>query len=164
MTRGKIYKLIHALPRKRGKPVAIHNLHITLAFLGAVDAKQQACLQEQARNVSGTPFKLVLTQLGYFPKSQVIWLGLAHCPEPLQSLANALNLGVNACGFSSDPRPFSPHLTLFRKAVPAPTSPTITPVEWPIDSFYLVESKTLPQGAEYRVLQRFPLSDAGLQG
>lgn len=144
--------------------MTIHNLHITLAFLGNVNAAQQECLREQARKVNGTPFTLVLTQLGYFPKSQVIWLGPTHCPQPLQSLSSALSLGINACGFPSDPRPFSPHLTLFRKALPTHSTPKITPVEWPIDSFFLVESKTHPQGAEYHVLQHFPLSETEHHG
>ena len=138
--------------------MAVQNLHITLAFLGAVEESKLNCLNDEANKIIGEPFKLSLTQLGYFPRPRVIWLGPANCPEPLRSLVATLNSGLKSCGFRPDVRPFSAHVTLFRKAIPATSNTNITPLDWPIDHFCLVESKTHPQGVQYLVLQCFPLN------
>ena len=162
-TRDKLLRIVRSLPRKRGRPVAAQNLHITLVFLGAVKESELGCLKEQASQVVGVPFKLSLTQLGYFSRPRVIWLGPANCPEPLSSLVAALNNGLQPCGFRPDARPFSAHVTLFRKAIPTTSNTKITPVEWSIDHFCLVESKTHPRGVDYNVLQYFSL-EKGLSG
>ena len=138
--------------------MAVQNLHITLAFLGAVEESEFSCLKMQANEIIGEPFRLSLTQLGYFPRPRVIWVGPACCPEPLRSLVAALHSKLQACGCRSDVRPFSAHVTLFRKAIPATSEITITPIEWSIDQFCLVESKTHPRGVNYDVVQYFSLN------
>ena len=49
------------------------------------------------------------------------------------------------------------YATLARKARRARLPDSIEPIQWPISSFALVESKTLPTGAEYSVLRTWPL-------
>ena len=44
-----------------------------------------------------------------------------------------------------------------RKAMRGPTRPDIPPLAWRADSFVLVESLTLPEGVQYRVVRRWPL-------
>src|SRR5262245_36324991 len=57
------------------------NVHLTLRFLGEVDAGQQRALTEgYTRLVETQPvFQLSLTRLGFFPNARaprIVWLGL----------------------------------------------------------------------------------------
>jgi 2'-5' RNA ligase len=43
-----------------------------------------------------------------------------------------------------------------RKAVPTKPLPELETVNWQVENFCLVESKTRPQGVHYEVLQTYP--------
>ena len=140
-----------------GRPVAEENLHITLAFLGSVDAVQHACVEEVATAIQLPSFELILDQIGYWARPRVLWLGAREIPEPLQLLVNTLNKGCGDCGLSLDKRPFKAHLTLKRKVHQAPPTEEVKPVLWPVERFVLVKSNTLPQGVQYEVVREWLL-------
>lgn len=52
---------------------------------------------------------------------------------------------------------FRPHVTLARKVYRSARTIELQPVTWSFTDFVLVDSKTLPEGAVYTVLERFPL-------
>lgn len=135
----------------------MENLHITLAFIGSVDGTMCRCLQAQAARIKAVPFNLTLAKVGYFTRAKVMWLGPQSCPESLRGLVRRLSEGLSHCGYRPDPRPFAAHLTLFRKAQPSKLNMEISPVQWRVEAFCLVESKTYPRGVQYHVLQRYPL-------
>ena len=54
------------------------------------------------------------------------------------------------------PEQFRPHVTLARKVYRPPRVMEIDPVTWSLADFVLVDSKTLPEGSVYTVLERFP--------
>lgn len=140
-----------------GKPMAPENLHITLAFIGGVSADKRLCLENMASSLQIQAFTLTLDHAGHWPRPQVIWLGSRETPLPLRELANRLNAGLAACGLQAETRPFAAHLTVMRKARRGPLRCEIAPLVWPVSDFVLVESLTLPQGAQYRVVKRWPL-------
>lgn len=154
--RKELVLLQRSISHYHGKPVAAQNLHITLAFIGTVDSVMKECVQARARRISLEPFSMTMTKLGYFRRSKVMWLGPPDCPSPLKSLVQRLNSELEVCGYRSDKRFFSPHITLFRKAGPLKHATVIAPLCWHIDRFCLVQSTTLPQGAVYRVLCYYP--------
>ena len=156
--RAKVTKWRRSLHQRRAKPVAEDNLHITLVFIGAVDSRMRACLEAQAAEVEGEAFELRLSRPGHFARSKVIWLGPDPTPQAARSLVVALNARLQVCGFRPERRAFSAHMTLFRKAVPAGFSSTIEPIQWKVDSFFLVESDTRPEGVQYSVVREFPLT------
>ena len=141
----------------RGRKMRTENLHITLAFIGGVDESTCDCLQQMASAIHLPPFQLTLDRLGHFPKPRVIWLGSNETPEPLQSLVNAVKRGLLECGLEPETRPFHTHLTLMRKVPKNIILDELEALEWSISDFCLVESHTLPEGAEYRVLKRWSL-------
>ena len=157
--RAQLASVVSAMPHRLGKPVANRNLHITLVFLGLVDADMTACFHNQALNIIGKPFRITLSELGYFRRSRVLWLGSEQCPEPLLALVQILNGKLKSCGFRPETRPFSPHITLFRKAHPLRGGLSDIKIEWQVDSFYLVESQTRPEGAQYHLVQEYPLNE-----
>ncbi len=132
------------------------NLHITLNFLGMLDADTRDCLEQAAGEIIAPPFELTLDRFGYWPRPRVMWLGCNEMPEPLGELVQALNRVVEQCGLQPERRPYHPHLTLLRKAKQVPTMPA-PELHWPVNDFVLVESASTPGGVEYRVLRSWPL-------
>jgi 2'-5' RNA ligase len=153
-----LYKLGRAIAAPGGKPMAAHNLHITLAFLGTIDADKRSCMENAADAIHLPPFELALDSAGYWPRPQVVWLGCSAVPEPLLTLAARLNGAMAACGLTPENRPYSPHLTVLRKARQGPRQLDIDTVHWAVGDFVLVQSLTLPEGAQYQVVRRWPLA------
>ncbi len=156
-TRARLERAAACVPRKLGKPVAVEKLHLTLAFLGSVDAETQACAEDVASAVRRPAFELVLDDIGHFRRSQVVWLGSGRVPEALAGLVADLAAGLEACGIAPERRPYRPHLTLARKVRRFPGCELSQPVTWPVHEFCLVWSRTLPEGAVYEVLRTWSL-------
>jgi 2'-5' RNA ligase len=79
-------------------------------------------------------------------------------PAALPQLVAQLQQGLIACGYPPEERPFQAHITLLRKIRRPPEVEQLdSPLSWPVSEFVLVESRTLPQGAEYRILRQWPL-------
>lgn len=102
------------------------DLHVTLHFLGDLPAVRvrdiDAAASEAVANLS--PFTLELTEPGTFGSSSaphVLWCGLTE-PAAHKGMLAALHakLGehLNAFGFATEARRFSPHVTLARKGGP----------------------------------------------
>ena len=140
-----------------GRPVSPDRLHLTLAFLGSLDADAQACVEAAADSIHCGAFELVMDRLGYFPRARVLWVGTAVPPAPLLELFRALSGALMPCGYRPEARPFSAHVTVMRKAARGPATAELAPVIWPVDSFVLMESLTLPEGAQYHELRRWSL-------
>ncbi len=141
-----------------GRLVVLENLHITLAFLGSVDADTRRCMEQAADAISLPAFTLQLDRLGFWRRPQVVWLGTETLPPPLLDLAMAMKNAMLGCHLEPDERPFQAHMTLMRKARRPPAENFISPLAWPINEFALVVSETRPEGVRYEVLQRWGLS------
>jgi 2'-5' RNA ligase len=146
-----------ALDRRGGKPVPADNLHITLAFLGSVDAATRDCLVRGADDVRVAPFELVLDRSGHWPRPQVLWLGCGEEPAGILALASALKRVQLGCDLEPEARPFHAHLTVARKVRRGRAETLEPPLIWRVADFVLVASETRPEGAVYRVLKRWPL-------
>ena len=85
------------------------NLHLTLLFLGETDRLDAA--KRAGEGLRSRPFSLSLRGAGSFRSgdSELFWVG-AELSEPLR-----------AEGVVLDEKPFRPHLTLMRQAIPAPS-------------------------------------------
>lgn len=140
-----------------GKPVAVENLHSTLAFLGAVPEARLALAASAAAQLKEPAFQLVLDRLEHWPKQAVLCATCAHAPPAAGELAAELWKLLAHQGFARDSKPYRPHVTLARKVQRPHALGDMHPVEWLVDEFALVESVTLPAGAQYSVLQRWPL-------
>jgi len=155
--RSGLAEVIASLDVRRAKPVPAQNLHSTLLFLGSVTAQTRICAEKVGEGIAGQPFELRLDQIGFWPKSGILWLGAREMPESLTALVRDLHLGIAGCGIDLDARPFKPHVTLMRKALGVRRERRLDPITWRVDDFALVESKTTPDGAHYRVLTRWRL-------
>jgi len=136
-----------------GRAVNASNIHLTLAFLGDQPATSLPMLRALAAAVELVPFQLALDDIGCFRKSGVAWLGASMTPSGLASLRDRLAHALGDSGIALDTRPFAPHLTLARHITVAVGRRLAQPILWAAASFALVSSKTLPEGARYRVLE-----------
>jgi len=146
-----------------------HQLHVTLRFLGDVDAHRIPGLREAARAAVGArdPFRLSFAGLGAFPnlrRPKVIWLGVKPVPALVEVRA-AVEEAVVSAGLERDARPFRPHVTLGRvrrtASAPAPFSgrgfDLVFGQTVRVDRVALVESVLGRGGATHAPVAEFPL-------
>ena len=155
----ELYQLAgEALREGAGRRVAPENIHLTLAFLGSVDALFRDCAEQGAAMVRAAPFTLKLEEMGYWPKSGILWVGPRQIPEPLLRLVRDMNVGLAGCGYEAENRPYAAHLTLARKARPRRDFHSIESRVWEITQFHLVQSHTHAEGVHYEILSSWPLN------
>ena len=124
-----------------GRAVPQANIHVTLAFLGEVDAKRVPDLHAAASRLDLEPFRLELECLGSFSGARVGWAAPWRMPEALAGMAARLATALNAQGFVLEDRPFAPHATLVRRIDRGVASRAIDPIGWRVEKFALVESR-----------------------
>lgn len=140
------------------RAVACDNLHITLHFIGSISTEAIQSLVTSLDSVQCKSFDMVMDKAGCFPKPRVFWLGLKEIPDELKALEQQTAACVQSCVENYQRIPYRPHITLFRKVKAAMKLVTIPEIDWPIQSFALVESKTYPEGVQYHVLKEWPLT------
>jgi RNA 2',3'-cyclic 3'-phosphodiesterase len=98
--------------------VAPQNLHLTLQFLGEIDASRVKEAADRLAPPFATPaFDVAIAGLGAFPPSgppRVIWLGVTEGAAQLSGLYREVGLRLAGLGLPTDARPFHAHLTLGR--------------------------------------------------
>jgi len=156
-TRKQLQAVMQSIPPNIGRAVPLENLHITLAFLGQVNEEITKGLEAAANRIRTQKFELKLDTIGCWRKSGILWLAPADIPEKLGLLVSRVNEVSAASGITLDGRPFKPHIALARKAGMPPERDQIPSVIWQVESFTLVESITHHTGAQYRVLDSWPL-------
>ena len=136
-----------------GKRVHDEKLHLTLAFLGELDAAAEAKAVQAAATVRAPAFDLALDQVGSFFRSKVLWVGIREAPAPLTGLSQALRAALEGAGVAFDPKALAPHVTCFRDARPPLRPAAIEPLPWPVRDFALVHSAA----GQYHVVSQWRL-------
>ena len=163
--RNTLAQLNIELPGVRRVPP--EQLHLTLHFLGDVDAEGMERLCQRLAAVRESTMELRLTRTGCFPDSsrpRIVWAGV-ECRPSLLELFHATGRAVAACGIALEKRHFKPHITLARIRTPMPhavAAGNITAVplpcqEFPVTGFTLFQSRLTPEGAVHSMVQMFPL-------
>ncbi|TFH10417.1 MAG: RNA 2',3'-cyclic phosphodiesterase [Candidatus Atribacteria bacterium] len=144
--------------------VALENYHVTLGFLGDIDASLTVPLEALCRSLctATAPFECVLDQVGAFPdadRARVIWVG-GDAPQPFRKLSSALGAGLEELGFPRARSESHVHVTLTRiKDHPDPSLSNLiiraNPIELGrlfVDRIVLMESVLTQRGAIYSPL------------
>jgi len=155
--RRQLVKLQKCLPDHHGRPVHPEDLHITLAFLGGLDAAAQACCEALGDGMRAPVFALSLDRTGLFLRSRILWCGPGKTPPALLGLVEALQRGLKRCGLEPERRPYRPHVTLARDARAMETGPLEEPVCLYCDRFVLAQSLSVRDPPRYRVVREWPL-------
>ena len=143
----------------QGQRTRDDSIHLTLAFLGAVDVENLPRLLAPPAGVFTSAFLLTLDDWGCWARNGVGWAAPSHIPALLRDLAANLENWLRGAGFKLEDRAFTPHVTLLRKARCTPLPDAMAPIQWQVEDFVLVQSTVLPGGARYQCVGRWPLSD-----
>lgn len=138
-----------------GKPVPEEKIHLTLAFLGALDANNAALAREAGASIRAAAFDLVLDRLGSFRGARVAWTGCGVVPRGLARLHAALAQELRVRGFELEERDFTPHVTLARKIRRAVERRETEAIAWRADALTLVLTEAASGG--YKVVERWNL-------
>jgi 2'-5' RNA ligase len=144
------------------KAVPSPNFHVTLAFLGEIDAGALDRLCLQVDNWMSThpvaPGHFSLEQMGYWPHAQIAWLGPAQWPSDLDKLTTKLRHIGHGVGAKSDKKRFQPHITLARHCTTPPPAALLPPsIDLDYRHFALFESVRGRQGVHYQVLAKWDM-------
>jgi 2'-5' RNA ligase len=154
------------------------NLHITMKFVGDVDAGLVAPLGDALAVVARrhAAMRLAVGGVGAFPERgapRVLFAQLGEGHERLAALACDIEQAFHELGLPKESRPFHAHVTLARvKHAPhegprladlAPTGLEADCGTGAITEVTLYRSDLLRTGAEYHVLARHPLTGTSLR-
>jgi RNA 2',3'-cyclic 3'-phosphodiesterase len=156
--RDELVKTIEPLlEHKKARRTRPDNFHITLAFLGAVQARKLPSIIEAASDLEGEPLELRLEKLEAWPGSHVLCLTPGQC-APLHALVDGLRHNLLAHQVELDQKDFRPHVTVAREWRDRSVEGAIAPIRWSAKEFVLVESESTRDGSRYRIIGRWPLA------
>lgn len=112
-------KLTGRITREKVRWVSPENIHLTLNFLGEVEADMispiKECMQKAVYNIF--EFRVSIENIGAFPnkkKPRVLWVGCKDKEGVISSIEKNLSAGLIKFGFKREKRKYLPHLTLGR--------------------------------------------------
>lgn len=158
-TRNNLYKVAKQFKNEELRLVKKSNLHMTLEFLGEVSDSDQKGLIEKVGNIKNEPFDLQLTRVGFWKKPQILFIGTTQIPKPLITLVKSIKDCVKQQGLKTDDREYKPHVTVARKAKKVIVSKEDFTIDWHVNSFALVVSKSTVDGVEYYVTNEWSLTN-----
>ena len=97
----------------KGNFTAVGNFHLTLSFLGEVEEERLPAAFAALDAAAIPPLDLLFDRLGHF-EGGIWYIAPTSCPLLRRGQAN-LAAALTGRGFSLDPRPYIPHLTIGRK-------------------------------------------------
>jgi 2'-5' RNA ligase len=146
-------------------------LHLTLKFLGEIEAERVEALTRAANRaaVAGGKFELSLREAGAFPprgNPRVLWLGLHDETGRLAQLQGRLEAECERENFPREPRPFRPHVTIARIRTPNAAARHVAtlhretefaPATFDVREFVVMQSRLGAGGSRYTPLSRHEL-------
>ena len=151
------------------KWIPLENIHLTLSFLGNIRVKDIPHLIESLeKKITSNDFQLTITGTGVFPSSKspkVLWLGISKGIDELISLQFQVEKSIRKFKENYQKITFTPHITIARirrlhakiDVLPFLNS-VYSPIDLDVNSISMYESKLLPEGAQYTIINTFPLN------
>ena len=157
--RGQFIELARDVARRsRGRAITGDHIHLTLAFLGDVDAAALPVLTGIGDRLPHTGALLEFGELGAWRASGVAWIAPSAVPNVLVALHAALRDALIDAGFALDARPFRPHITLARRCVLPHPRVHCAPIRWQVARLCLIGSQLRPEGPLYTELASWVLA------
>ena len=144
-------------------------IHLTLRFLGDVDAGLEERIVERLAAIQVEAFVLAVEGLGTFPPNRpprIVWAGVGSGHPRLYQLRQRLDDALLAAGAEFDVENFHPHFTLARcREFAGPAldlwlrkNKDFEGPPFRAACFDLMSSTLRPEGAEHVLKRRFPLA------
>jgi 2'-5' RNA ligase len=162
-------KAARLAPGARITWVRPEQLHVTVRFIGEVDAAQAAAIAVALRpEFTMKRFEMILEGAGAFPATgapRVLWTGITGIgggADAISALEQEVSERLAVGGVEREDRPYRPHLTLarVRDASGLRSGPLFEKLAGRrfgatlVDAITLFQSRTSPKGAAYMPLQR----------
>jgi len=164
--RRRLSSLGATLPGARAVPA--EQIHLTLRFIGEVEANLFHDVRERLHELQSQPLSLCIEGTGHFPPRgtpRVLWAGVRPAGD-VMILRNRVNTVLSTCGIEPERRKFSPHITVARLKNSPPKrvadflagnallkSPPFT-----VDRVNLYSSRLSAEGAIHRIEGSYPLT------
>ena len=145
------------LEGKRARAIPADNLHITLAFLGAVQAHKLPSVMAAASGIDAASFDVRIDRVETWAGADILCLTPTTCPS-LNALVDRLRVNLLEHQLDPDRKDFRPHVTIGRDWREKHIEAAIGPFAWPAEEFVLVESESGRKGSHYRIVGRWPLT------
>lgn len=156
------------LAREGAQWVRPEGMHVTLKFIGHVDAAKLPGIQAALAPIrSDAPVEINIRGAGFFPspkRPRVLWCGV-HATPNLAGLAAEVDRALVPLEIPAETRAFQPYLTLARLNAPAAKlAPLVAAAEKADDrefgamretEFHLYESILQRGGAQYRKVSSY---------
>jgi 2'-5' RNA ligase len=150
---------LEAATGARIRQTSPENMHITLSFLGSVEVSRLEEIQQSLAELRAGTLHLRID--GIVANAGLLYARVKPSTA-LISFVEQVFRAMEHCGFSRDPRPYMPHVTLARSKqeirLKSPTIPVLAfRQRFEVHKFRLYQSFTGPSGSRYKVLKEFPL-------
>lgn len=151
------------------RPVRTSQIHLTLHFLGDVEAACRPELRAALARVRHAPFTITISGSGVFPqrgRPSVLWAGVAESAA-LHGVHAAVGDAIASCGLAVEHRSYVPHVTLARLTPAVPmawvrgllaATRALVIDDLPVDRFGLYESRRLDGVTQHARADTFALS------
>jgi 2'-5' RNA ligase len=137
------------------------NLHLTLRFLGLIDTDTEQQLEQLISRMDKPKFTLTLDKLAHWTKPKILCLMGQNKDPALSALARNCSSLASQLNLYEDKNPFTPHITLARKAkhLPEnmPTSVANKPLVLTPTTIHLFHSQSTITGVKYQILRSWSL-------
>lgn len=140
---------------KGARVMEADSLHLTLAFIGNVDAAQLPVIEAVGDAVQWPRLELTLDDIGVWPHNKKLYAAPTRPPAALATLATALTEGLRAAGVTLQRPGFNPHLTLVRECSSSRTSEAAPPLAWSVTGGHLIETNHSGVGPQFNVLRHW---------
>ena len=162
--RARLLDLMGGVPGARWQ--SDDQLHLTLRFIGEVDAHIADDIAAALLGVTHPTFGIALDGAGHFGRGSragALWVGVA--PQyPLAALHKKVDAACRRAGLPPEGRLYLPHITVARLGRTAgPVEPFLgvasatTSAPFTVASFCLYESALGASGATYEIVERYRL-------
>lgn len=152
IARQHCVKVVQALQKGKARTVKPNNLHVTLLFLGSVSADKEMALRQAAATIPVPTSSLCFDRLSFWKKPGVICLTTSTLSPDVKDLVEHLTTIAKALDIPIEERPYQPHVTLLRNSKVLATI-DFQPIIWRSNSICLVQSHSVLNNVEYKVLQ-----------
>jgi RNA 2',3'-cyclic 3'-phosphodiesterase len=148
-------------------------LHLTLRFIGEVEAERFRAIKNALSGIMAPPFSLTLKEVGHFPPGKhprVLWVGVEES-GPLRELRNKIELALIDAGVEAEERGFSPHITIARLKETTPARVAVLEEKhqlfaagpFPVEEFFLYSSTISREGAIHKKEAVYRFANVPLQ-
>jgi 2'-5' RNA ligase len=147
-------------------------LHLTLAFIGEVDGRDAAMIDDALAGIRAPAFSIQLHGVGQFgtgkqTRAHALWAA-ARANPALDHLQRKVDSAIRRAGTPAEAHKFTPHVTLARMRHPEPGKVVewlthhalYTSAEFEVGAFHLWSSRLTSDGSIYRIEQSYELEGA----